>query len=105
MVGVSVVWTLEKIASELEKLKRQGGEEDPDSWPPVEGEGDNLAFALWAGAGFPELPKERPAGGVFPYLLGLSARATWAEVDGNDSKYDLPMGVAGEDEYRGIEFD
>lgn len=71
-----MVWTLEKIASELEKLKRQGGEEDPDSWPPVEG--DNLAYALWAGAGFLELPKERPSRGGFPYLLGLAARTAWA---------------------------
>jgi hypothetical protein len=76
-------------AVKLTALEATGNNEP---WPPQEGEGDNLAYSLWAGAGFPELPKERPTGGVFPYLLGLAARATWAEVDGNDSKYDLPMG-------------
>jgi hypothetical protein len=74
-------WTLEKIAAEVDKLEGWIAAEDPDSWPPID-EGDGLIYALWASAGFPPLPVERPEEGPLLYMLDLVAAEVWAESRG-----------------------
>jgi hypothetical protein len=69
--------SIEALKREIERLAASLPPEDLEPWPPVEGEGDNLAWALWSGAGFPLLPETRPAEGPFLYLLHLAASKVW----------------------------
>ena len=71
------------------KALEAAGNNEP--WPPVEGDGDGLLYALWADAGFPPLPEKRPPEGAFRYLMQALAGVVWDGEDGGTDAFDLPI--------------
>lgn len=67
---------IETLRNQIEKLRESLPRDDDAPWPPEEGSVD---YALWQGAGRPELPDERPEEGPLLYLLRLAAKTAWID--------------------------